>query len=353
MMPTTTWYKYIQACLIAVLVIWKPLLVVLFPGWIPNVGQGNVGVSTLPTFVLCLLDVLIAALILKKLVVPPLFGQEAWTSFDDLKRRVLVGYFVKIIGRASCFIQIAIFVASQMGVGVGVFGKSIVLSSEEAGMTLEDSVAMRGWIVGRYSMMSVMVWDLACNPELSVDSWLHHIFLIFGGCLTTDPQLLTSQENVRPFIDSVVIFWSLGGSWAGLVETCNIMYHLNSKNPKNQAMWMQSAICLQLIMVIVFFVTLPTLVLIKHNDHIGQLASVIVALIVILVAIEAKNIFVKISVVKHAESKASVLHLEMKEKKSKSLQTTEDGTLLKKKSYQGKEDIIGHPPNRRIITRPC
>ena len=113
-------YKSIPAAIIVVLLIWKPLFVVLFPGWIytSNLSevflfQGCIGGSTQTVFVFCLLEVLIACVLLKKVVVPALFGLKAWTSFDHLKRRKLVGFCVKIIVRASCFIQIAILVAPR------------------------------------------------------------------------------------------------------------------------------------------------------------------------------------------------------------------------------------------------
>ena len=95
-----------------------------------------------------------------------------------------------------------------------------------------------------------------------------------------------------------------------MVESCVLMYHLNNKNPKRQARWMQLSICLQAIMVTVLFIIFPVLVVIKNKHHFGGLAWGYIALIAVLVAVEAKMIWQKTSIVKHAKNKASRLLLE-------------------------------------------
>ena len=347
MVPNIPWYKYIPASLIVILLIWKPLFVVLFPGWVYTsdlskvfLFQGCVGGSTQTVFVFCLLEVLVACVLLKKIVVPALFGVEAWTSFDHLKRRKLVGFCVKIIVRASCFIQIAILVSPQVDFETGLFGNFNVkrsnveletnhtaMTCEEAGMTLKDAVAMRAWIFARDDIMAVMVWELACIPELPIDAWLHHLFVILGVCLGTDPQIMASQENVQPFIDNVAFFLILGGAVAGLVESCVLMYHLNNKNPKRQARWMQLSICLQAIMVTVLFVIFPVLVVLKNKHHFGGLAWGYIALIAVLVAVEAKMIWQKASIVKHAKNKASRLLLESQNDNSNDFQSLDNDVV--------------------------
>ena len=361
MVPNIPWYKYIPASLIVILLIWKPLFVVLFPGWVYTsdlskvfLFQGCVGGSTQTVFVFCLLEVLVACVLLKKIVVPALFGVEAWTSFDHLKRRKLVGFCVKIIVRASCFIQIAILVSPQVDFETGLFGNFNVkrsnveletnhtaMTCEEAGMTLKDAVAMRAWIFARDDIMAVMVWELACIPELPIDAWLHHLFVILGVCLGTDPQIMASQENVQPFIDNVAFFLILGGAVAGLVESCVLMYHLNNKNPKRQARWMQLSICLQAIMVTVLFVIFPVLVVLKNKHHFGGLAWGYIALIAVLVAVEAKMIWQKTSIVKHAKNKASRLLLESQNDNSNDFQsldndivTQDDDTMRQERDKQ-------------------
>ena len=319
------WYKYVPATFAVILLIWKPLFVVLFPGWVYTsdlstvfLFQGCIGGSTQTVFVFCLLEVLISCVLLKKIVVPAMFGVETWKTFDHLKRRKLVGFCVKIIVRASCFIQIAILVAPQVDFEKGLFGSFNVKKSnmelernhtavtcKEAGMTLKDAVAMRAWIFARDDIMAVMVWELACIPELPIDAWLHHLFVILGVCLGTDPQIMAQQENVQPFIDNVAFFLILGGAVAGLVETCVLMYHLNNKKPKIQAIWMQISILLQTVMVSVLFIAFPVVVVMKNLNHFGGLAWGYIALILLLVGVEAKMIWVKMSIVKHAKKKAA------------------------------------------------
>ena len=319
------WYKYVPAAIVAILLIWKPLFVVLFPGFIYTsdlstvfLFQGCIGGSTQTVFVFCLLEVLIACVLLKKVVVPALFGVETWKTFDHLKRRKLVGFCVKIIVRASCFIQIAILVSPQVDFEKGLFGNFNIKKSnmeleknhtaitcKEAGMNLADAVAMRAWIFARDDIMAVMVWELCAIPELPIDAWLHHLFVILGVCLGTDPGVMAQQQNVQPFIDNVAFFLILGGAVAGLVETCVLMYHLNNKKPKIQAIWMQISILLQIIMVSVLFITFPILVVTKNLEHFGGMAWGYIALILILVAVEGKMIWVKTSIVKHAKKKAA------------------------------------------------
>ena len=56
------WYKYVPATFAVILLIWKPLFVVLFPGWVYTsdlstvfLFQGCIGGSTQTVFVFCLL----------------------------------------------------------------------------------------------------------------------------------------------------------------------------------------------------------------------------------------------------------------------------------------------------------
>jgi len=322
-------YKSIPAGLIVVLLIWKPMLVVLFPGWVYTsdltqvfLSQGCIGSSTQTVFVFCLLEVLVSSVLLQKLVVPALFGNTRWSSYDHLKRRKLVGFCVKIIVRASCFIQIAVLVSPQQDLERGLFSdfnmkRSIVqqqhnhttMTCDEAGMELSDAVAMRAWIFARDDLMAVMVWELACIPELPVDAWLHHLFVILGACLGTDPQFMAESQAVQPFIDNLVFFLILGASVAGLVEISVLMYHLNNKRPKRQALWMQISIVVQAITVTVLFVAFPLVVVVKNHQHFGSLAWVYLALILLLVGVEGKMIWVKTSIVKHAKRKAEEMPL--------------------------------------------
>merc|ERR1719411_1758804 len=116
---------------------------------------------------------------------------------------------------------------------------------------------------------------------------------------------MAQQQNVQPFIDNVAFFLILGAAVAGLVESCVLMYHLNNKKPKIQAIWMQISILLQSIMVMVLFIAFPVVVVMRNLHHFGGLAWGYIALILILVAVEGKMIWVKTSIVKHAKKKAA------------------------------------------------
>ena len=319
------WYKYAPAALVAILLIWEPLFVAIFPGLIYTshlttvfLFQGCIGRSTLTVFLFCLLEILIAGVLLNKIVVPAMFGVETWKTFDHLKRRKLVGFCVKIIVRASCFIQLAILVAPQVDFEKGLFGSvnikesNMVLETNhtailcnEAGMTITDTVAMRAWIFSGCDIMAVMVWELAYIPELPIDAWLHHLFVIIGICLGTDRHVMAKQENVQTFIDSFGFFLIMGGAVAGFVECCVLKYHLNNKNPKMQAIWMQISILIQSIMVIVLFIAFPVVVVMRNLHRFRGLAGAYIAPIMILVAIEGKMILVKTSIVKHTKKKAA------------------------------------------------
>ena len=318
------WYRYVPAALVAILLIWEPLFVATFPGLIYTshlttvfLFQGCIGRSTLTVFLFCLLEILIAGVLFNKTVVPAMFGVENWKTFDHLKRRKLVGFCVKIIVRASCFFQLAILVAPQVDFEKGLFGSFNIKESNmaletnrtailcnEAGMTITDTVAMRAWIFSGCDIMAVMVWELAYIPEVPIEAWLHHLFVIIGICLGTDRHVMAKQENVQTFIDSFGFFLILGGAAAGLVECCVLKYHLNNKNPKLQAIWMKISILIQSIMVIVLFIAFPVVVVMKNLSRFGGVAGAYIAPILILVTIEGKMILVKTSIVKHAEKKA-------------------------------------------------
>merc|ERR1719213_614771 len=80
-----------------------------------------------------------------------------------------------------------------------------VTTCSEAGMTLNDAAAMRSWTFARDAMMAVMAWELAFIPELPLDSWLHHVFVILGVAIGSDPHL-GSRAQVQPLIDGIAFF---------------------------------------------------------------------------------------------------------------------------------------------------
>ena len=118
------------------------------------------------------------------------------------------------------------------------------------------------------------------------------------------------------------------------------MYHLNNKTPKRQAIWMQISILLQSIMVVVLFVTLPVVVVIKNLDHFGGLAWGYLVIIAVLVAVEGKMIWVKMSIVKHARKKAADI-LQTSGTEEETLKENEkEGPFVEKDNEKEENDVV-------------
>merc|ERR1712228_690053 len=105
-----------------------------------------------------------------------------------------------------------------------------------------DAAAMRSWTFARDAMMAVMVWELAFIPGLPLDAWLHHLFVILGVAMGSDPQLLGSRAPVQPLIDGISFFLVLGATLPAAAR---------------QAKWMMASIMVQALLVLVLFVGLP------------------------------------------------------------------------------------------------
>jgi len=100
---------------------------------------------------------------------------------------------------------------------------------------------------------------------------------------------------------------------------------------------MQISILIQSIMVIVLFIAFPIVVVLNNLDHFGGLAWGYIALIAILVAVEAKMVWVKISIVKHAKKKAADLLL-VNNRDSQEVQLIDDSiTLPGHDTYEGEK----------------
>jgi len=316
--------KVFLALLVATLLLWKPTIVVMFPGFIYTsdlssvlLADSCINCSAQTVFVFCLLEVLIACVLLNAYVIPALFGRERWQSMDSLKQRKLVGFLVKILARIACAVQIIVLVAPRFDLQTGLFSsfnvkreivevhdKHFVRTCEDAGMTLGDAAALRAWTFARDDMMAVMVWELAFIPELPTDAWLHHLFVILGVTFTSDGQLLGSRAPVQPLIDGYSFFLALGAALAALVEAAVLMYHLNYKCPATQARWMIRSMAVQAAIVLVFFVALPGWVALAHFQELGGLAYGVMALLIFLATVEGKMIIVKWAIVKSARRKA-------------------------------------------------
>lgn len=309
---------------LAALLLWKPTIVVLFPGLVYTtdlttvfLSDGCIGSTSQTVFVFCLLEVLVACVLLKGYAVPVLFGEERWSHFDELKQKKLVGFIIKIVVRMSCAVQIIVLVSTQFSIDEGLFAKynmkqaykelvenRTITSCADAKMSLHDAAALRAWTFARDDMMAVMVWELAFIPELPLDAWLHHLFVILGVAMGSDPQLLGSRSQMQPLIDGVAFFLVLGATLAAAVEACVLMYHFSAHNAAVQAKWMQASMAVQASLVLLCFVGFPVVLVVTHIDDLGLFACGILLVLAFLAAVEIKMMIVKWAIVKSSRRKA-------------------------------------------------
>lgn len=314
---------------VSALLLWKPTFIAIFPylaafAYTTDMttvflSSGCIGSSTQTVFVFCLLEVLVACVLLNGWSIPYAFGQERYDKFDALKKRKLVGFVIKIVVRVSCALQILFLVAPQFSLQGGLFPefnmkaanerlvkKKEVTTCADAGVSLPVAVAMKAWIFSRDDMMAVMVWELAFIPELPVDAWLHHVFVILGVALGSDPQILGSREQIQPLIDGVGFFLVLGAALAAAVELPVLMYHWTAPRYEKQAIWMTVSVCVQMTLVVSFFVVFPCVLVLLHTGSFGGALSIgVVSLLAFLAAVEVKMMFVKLAIIKNTKRKAA------------------------------------------------
>jgi len=323
-MALPKWLKPALGGLVASLLLWKPAIVVFFPGFIYTsdlttvlLTDGCIAVTTQTVFVFCLLEIFVACVLLKSHVLPWLFGEARWGVYDELKRQKMVGCIIKIIVRVGCFVQILALVAPWFSLHDGLFSQfnvkkayqklvkdRVVMTCAEADMDVRGAVALRAWTFSRDDMMAVMAWELAFIPGLPVDAWLHHLFVILGVVIGSDPLILGKNATLQPLIDALAFFLVLGASLAALVEGAVLMYHFAAPHAAIQARWMIISMAIQAFLVAIFFVALPMSVVLMHADDLGGLAIGFVVVIVFLAAVEVKMLVVKRSIIKSARKKA-------------------------------------------------
>lgn len=312
------------AGLVALLILLKPAIVVFFPGFIYTsdlesvlLMDGCIGCTTQTVFVFCLLEILVSVVLLKSYVLPWFFGVERWKSYDELKRQKMVGFFVKIIVRVGCLVQILALVTPYFSISDGLFEKynmkrayqhlvneRTATTCGEAGMDIAAAVALRAWTFTRDDMMAVMAWELAFIPDLPLDAWLHHLFVILGVAIGSDPQVLGGNTKLQPLIDAVSFFLVLGAAFAALVEAAVLMYHFSAPKAEKQAKWMIVSMAIQAVLILAFFVVLPVWIILWHLNDFGGLAIAFILVLAFLAAVEVKMLIVKWAIVKSARRKA-------------------------------------------------
>lgn len=285
------------------------------------VSEGCIGATTQTVFVLCLLVVLLACTLLHAIVTPWIFGSK-WQAYDHLKRRKMVGFFVKIFVRLSCAVQLLVLVAPWFDLAEGLFAHFNVQAANRllhfaasttcaaAGMSQEDATALRVWVFVRDSITAVMAWELAFIPELPLNAWLHHLFVILGVALGSDPQMTAPYPHLLPLIESVTFLLVLGATMAAAVEVCVLMYHFVAPDGRRQAFWMAASIVVQAIVVLVLFVWLPACVIAEHYGNLDMLGCFIVFLLAFLAVVESRMMVIKWFIVKNARRKGELQALE-------------------------------------------
>lgn len=313
------------AAVLAALLLWKPAIISAFPGLLyttdlttVNVVDSCIEASGQTVFVFCLVEVLAACVCLKSFVLPAVFGEAMWTAYDDLKRQKMVGFFVKIGVRVAVAVQILFLVLPWLSVKTGLFGSFNIMQAYNdmvrlgrvdtcaaIGMSLNDAIALRSWTLARYNMMAVMVWELAFIPDLPLDAWLHHLFVIFAVVIGSDPRMVVTSAGLQPFVDSVGFFLILGAAFAALVEAAVLMYHFSAPAALSQARWMLASMAMQVGIVVIFFGIFPIAFVYAHWDRFGGFAFGLMGVLAFLVMVEIKMVVVKWDIVKSAWRKAA------------------------------------------------
>merc|ERR1712228_737455 len=172
------------------------------------------------------------------------------------------------------------------------------------GMTLQDATSLRAWIFVRNDLMAIMIWELAFIPEISLDIWLHHLFVIFAVIIGSDPMVFGSRSELQPFVDLIAFSLVLGATLAWIVEFCATRYHFNKHEHWRQALWMLASLLSQAFLTLLFFLAWPLYIVYLHQDSFGVgLSIVMVVILVLLATVEVKMMVVKWSIVNHARQK--------------------------------------------------
>jgi len=313
-----------SAALVVMFLLCQPMIAVMIPNFIFTEDHDSVLLvnscircTSQTVFAICLLETLIACVLLQAFVIPALFGWERWKGFDSLKQRKLVGFVIKILVRVACAVQLLALVAPRMSMSDGLFSNFnvkravadqhnalLVETCQDAGMTIRDADALRSWALVRNEMMAVMIWELAFIPELPADAWLHHLFVVFGVIIGSDPILLHSRAPIQPLIDGIAFFLVLGAAFAALVEAAVLMYHLSWTRPVMQARWMLMSMAVQGVLILIFFVGIPAVFALSHYAELGWLTYGILALLVFLAVVEIHMMVIKWAIVRSARRKA-------------------------------------------------
>jgi len=183
----------------------------------------------------------------------------------------------------------------------------VVTSCADAGMNHYDVAAMRAWWFSKFHMVAVHVWELSYIPGLSLEGWLHHLFVILVAIITTQPDLLLAgRQEVQPLIDSIGFSLILGASLNCLVKACVVMYHFTAPRALRQARWMEASIAGACLVLATFYTTIPLIISFVHARDFGPIVLIFMCLLPIsfISVVEFRLILIKMSIARNARRKA-------------------------------------------------
>merc|ERR1711953_791489 len=91
---------------------------------------------------------------------------------------------------------------------------------------------------------------------------------------------------------------------AALVEACVLMYHVTAHDAAKQAFWMSASIAIQVFLILVLFMAMPTILIATHWQELGALAYLLICLVIFLTFVELKMVVVKRTIVAKSRRKA-------------------------------------------------
>eukprot|EP00928_Gymnodinium_smaydae_P092324 TRINITY_DN7617_c1_g1_i1.p1 TRINITY_DN7617_c1_g1~~TRINITY_DN7617_c1_g1_i1.p1 ORF type:complete len:413 (-),score=91.49 TRINITY_DN7617_c1_g1_i1:64-1302(-) len=283
--------------------------------------DGCIGSGTVTVFIFCMLEVIVGCWFLQRFFLPAFF-RDTWDTFDELKKQKLVGFIAQIVVRSACFLQLLHILVAMWGENFsreeGLFGKynaktayaklvheHMPTTCAAAGMDDAVVLAMRRWVFAKYHMVAVHIWELAFIPGLTIDGWLHHLFVVLVAAIGSQPQTVVGRPELQPIIDGCGFCFIMGASCNALVKSCVVMYHYTAPNYLTQARWMNASIAGALIIQIVYYTMLPLWIAFRHASLLGPqvLVFVVILPVAFLAVVEVRLILVKQSIVRNAYRK--------------------------------------------------
>lgn len=317
----------VLGAILSVLLLWFATVAGVLTDIVPSdltkvyIYDGCINNGTVTVLIFCMLEVLVGCWFLRRFGLPIIFG-DSWEKFDSLKQQKLIGFIAQIIVRSACCGDLLTILFGGWGQQITLQGglfehhnakaaydllrqKGIPTTCAKSGMDNLDVAAIRAWTFAKYHMVAIHIWELAFIPQLTVDGWLHHLFVVLVAAISCQPQTLTGNSSVQPLIDLIGFSFILGASLNFLVKTCVVMYHYAAPRALVQARWMEGSIAGAWLILIFFYIGFPGFVAFQHADKFetGTLIAFILLPIAFLSLVEVRLITVKRSIARNARKK--------------------------------------------------